>query len=83
MGGSPVGPWPVAINTNGASSSSNVIVKLVFDGTEGEGVYYLKLNSSGGIVNNIILKLEVASLWAGNTNAVNNWSSGSSPRRHG
>ena len=73
--GNPVA-WQPRINTNGASSSSNLTVRLVFNGTEAEGVSILSLNVSGGVANNILLKLQVGSFWtAASTNATYNWSS--------
>ncbi len=79
LDGNPVGAWQPRINTNGASSSSNLIVRLVFNGNEAEGVSIPSLNVSGGVVNNILLKLQVGSFWtAASTNATYNWSSDAS-----
>lgn len=79
----PVGSIPVNMNTGNASKSTNLIVRLDFNGTEVSGVTDLTLTASGGGLpdDTFILPLEVAKIWNGPGNAAvngaGNWSDAS------
>jgi hypothetical protein len=76
----PVGTIPISMNTNNASKSTNLIVRLDFDGSEAPGVTTLTLKASGGGLpdDTFLLPLEVAKIWNGPGNAAvngsGNWS---------
>jgi hypothetical protein len=44
----PIGAIPINMNTNNGSKSTNLVVKLVFDGTEAGGVTTLAITATGG-----------------------------------
>ncbi len=78
----PVGAIPVNLNTGNTSSNTNLIVKLVFDGTQASGVTNLAITASGAGLpdDSFLLPLEVATIWNGSANAAANgagsWSDG-------
>ena len=70
---------PILMNTNNTSKTTNLIVKLVFDGTQAGGLSTLNLNLTGGVTNGYFpLTLEVGRIWNGSANAAasgaGNWS---------
>ena len=79
----PIGTMPINMNINNASMSTNLIVKLVFDGTQASGVATLAVTATGAGLpdDSFLLPLEVAKIWNGNANAVangsGNWSDAS------
>ena len=91
----PIGPITFAKTTslnitNGTATSSNLIVKLVFDGTQASGVSTLSITATGtGINDTFLLPVEVAKIWNGSANAALNgagsftdstkWLGGSAP----
>jgi len=71
----PIGAIPVnGLNiTNSTLSNTNLIVKLVFDGSQVCGVSTLAISTTGGNTNGYFpLMLEVAKIWNGATNAALN-----------
>jgi hypothetical protein len=71
---------PIVISTNSASKTTNLFVKLDFDGTQSSGLSTLGINLIGGVTNGYFpLVLEVAKIWNGAANAAvngaGNWSS--------
>jgi len=59
--------------TNGTATSSNLIVKLVFDGTQVSGVSTLLISATGtGINDTFYLPVEVSRIWNGSANAALN-----------
>ncbi len=73
---------PIAINggttmnltTNNASTSTNMLVELTFDGTEAAGLSTLSMNVSGTGLQSIslLLPLDIGKIWNGATNALGN-----------
>lgn len=79
----PVTTVPIHMNINNASQSTNLWVKLDFDGTQASSTYTLSFNATGGLTNtSVFLTLEVGKIWNGSGNALadgpGNWSSSSS-----
>ena len=72
----PVGSIPINMNTNNASKSTNLVVRLDFDGSEAPGVTTLTLTASGGGLpdDTFLLPLEVDKIWNGPANGAANWS---------
>ena len=71
--GNPVTTVPVSLNTGSTSKSTNIWVKLVFDGTEVSGVSALNLSVGGGITSTVFnYLLEVGKIWNGSGNAAVN-----------
>jgi hypothetical protein len=70
----PIGAIPINMNTNNGSKSTNLVVKLVFDGTVAGGVTTLAITATGGGLPNdtFLLPLEVAKIWNGSANAALN-----------
>lgn len=80
--GNALGAWPINLNTNNASATTNIYVKLVFDGTQVGGISTLGINMTGGITNGYFpLVLEIGRVWNGSANAAlngpGNWSDSS------
>ncbi len=79
----PVGSIPINMNTNNASKSTNLVVKLDFDGTQVSGVTSLIMTASGGGLpdDSFVMPLEVAKIWNGSAmasvNGSGNWSDAS------
>lgn len=67
----PVGSIPINMNTNNASKSTNLVVKLDFSGSQAAGVTTLTMTASGGGLpdDTFLLPLEVAKIWNGSANA--------------
>ena len=71
------------LTTANASTSTNMLVELTFDGTEAAGSSTLSMNVSGTGLQSIslLLPLDVGKIWNGTTNAlgngVGNWSDSS------
>ncbi len=76
----PIGTIPVNLNTGNASMSTNLIVKLVFDGTQAGGTTTLIVTATGAGLpeDDFFLPVEVAKIWNGDVNAAangaGNWS---------
>lgn len=76
----PVGSIPINMNTNNGSKSTNLIVRLTFDGSEVAGVSTLTLAATGGGLPDayFFVPVEVAKIWNGPGNAAvngfGNWS---------
>jgi hypothetical protein len=70
----PIGAIPINMNTNNGSKSTNLVVKLVFDGTEVGGVTTLTITATGaGLPDDPFrLPLEVSKIWNGSANAALN-----------
>ncbi|HEX7652747.1 MAG TPA: hypothetical protein VF607_04530 [Verrucomicrobiae bacterium] len=68
-----LGTVPITLTTANASTSTNLYIKLVFDGTQAGGVSKLNINLTGGVTNGYFpLMLEVGKVWAGSQNAAFN-----------
>ena len=70
---------PINMNTNNSSKTTNLVVKLVFDGTQAGGSSTLNLNLTGALTNGYFpLVLQVGKIWNGSANAAangaGNWS---------
>ena len=77
-----VGTIPINLNTNNGSKTTNLVVKLDFDGTQTGGISTLNLNLTGGVTSGYFpLVLEVGKIWNGSANAAvngaGNWSDSS------
>jgi hypothetical protein len=81
---------PIVINTNSASKTTNLVLKLVFDGSQGGGVSTLGITLTGALTNGYFpVVLEVGKIWNGSANAAANgagnwsdaskWQGGASP----
>ncbi|HSY17371.1 MAG TPA: hypothetical protein VK815_03515 [Candidatus Acidoferrales bacterium] len=78
----PIGTIPINLNTNNGSKTTNLVVQLVFSGSQAAGISTLGVNMVGGITNGFFpLVLEVAKIWNGPANATlngaGNWSDAS------
>jgi hypothetical protein len=71
----PVGAITPNLNTNNTASNTNLIVRLVFDGTQASGVTTLTITATGaGLANAFFLMpLEVAKIWNGSATTAGNW----------
>lgn len=81
---------PIVISTNSTSKTTNLVVKLVFDGSQVGGISTLAMNLNGALTNGYFpLVLEIGRIWNGSANAAANgagnwsdaskWSGGSAP----
>ena len=80
--GNQVTDIPIVINTNSASKTTNLVVKLVFNGTQSGGLSTLGIVLTGGVTNGYFpLMLEIGKIWNGSANAAangaGNWSDSS------
>lgn len=79
----PVGSIPINMNTNNASKSTNLVIRLDFDGSQTSGVTTLTITASGaGLPDDpFLLPLEVGKIWNGSAlagvNGAGNWSDAS------
>lgn len=78
-GGNTVTTIPVNLNTGNSAMNTNLIVKLVFDGSQASGITTLNINMIGGLTNGYFpLVLEIGKIWNGSANAatagIGNWS---------
>lgn len=77
-----IGTIPVNLNTGNTAMNTNLIVKLVFDGTQASDVTTLTILASGaGLPDDpFLLPVEVSKIWNGSANAaangVGSWSDG-------
>jgi hypothetical protein len=82
-GVTPVTTIPVNMNTNNASTTTNLLLNLAFDGTEVGGTTTLTISATGGGLSedDLYVPLDVAKIWNGSTNAAldgaGNWSDSS------
>ncbi|MDR3457424.1 MAG: hypothetical protein P4N60_08260 [Verrucomicrobiae bacterium] len=63
----PIGTIPINMNTNNGSKTTNLVVRLVFDGTQAGGITTLTLLASGAGLSDdpFLLPVEVGKIWNG------------------
>jgi hypothetical protein len=58
------------LNTNSTAKNTNVVVKLVFNGSQPSGTSTLRIDATGGLTNGFVfIVVEVGRIWNGNANA--------------